>query len=69
MADASVRRRRRAKGGGGICPFCKNEVQHKWPCQDCGFTICQTCMTDNFEIFSCNGITWECPECGRSNSF
>jgi len=46
---------------GGIFPFC-------WTCR-CGFSICQACMYENVWGMSCNGITWECPDCGAQNGF
>ncbi len=35
----------------------------------CGFAMCQNCMHENFWTLSCNGITWECPECGAQNGY
>jgi hypothetical protein len=42
-------------------PFC-------WRCR-CGFMICQECMHENVWGMSCNGITWQCPDCGGQNGF
>jgi len=45
----------------GVFPFC-------WTCR-CGFQICQACMLENFWGMSCNGITWQCPDCGQWNGY
>ncbi|MBF0202335.1 MAG: hypothetical protein HQK66_13710 [Desulfamplus sp.] len=45
----------------GIFPFC-------WSCR-CGFAICQECMYENQWGMTCNGITWECPDCAAQNSY
>ena len=42
-------------------PFC-------WGCR-CGFQICQNCMLENQWGMTCNGITWQCPDCGDQNGF
>jgi len=31
--------------------------------------ICQDCMNENVWGMSCNGITWQCPDCGGQNGF
>ncbi|VEN73466.1 conserved hypothetical protein [Candidatus Desulfarcum epimagneticum] len=60
-------KRRAARASGCHCcgeaapPFC-------WRCR-CGFSICQVCMDENVWGMSCNGITWECPDCGGQNGF
>lgn len=46
---------------GAVVPFC-------WQCR-CGFGICQACMHENLWGMSCNGITWQCPDCGDLNGF
>lgn len=51
------------------CPFCGREVPFAWTCRHCGFKICQRCMQDNIQLFTCNHITWWCPDCGESNGF
>jgi len=39
-----------------------------WNCR-CGFAICQSCMYENEWGMTCNGITWQCPDCGAQNGF
>jgi len=48
------------------CYCCGRTANFYWQCR-CGFSICQDCMYENFWGMSCNGITWECPDCGRQN--
>ncbi|MCP4159702.1 MAG: hypothetical protein GY760_06480 [Deltaproteobacteria bacterium] len=48
------------------CHLCRNKEEFNWNCR-CGFTICQDCMYENFWGMSCNGITWDCPDCGAQN--
>ncbi len=48
------------------CYCCTVVNEFAWRCR-CGFTICQDCLLDNFWGMSCNGITWECPDCGSNN--
>ncbi|RPJ83068.1 MAG: hypothetical protein EHJ94_00420 [Deltaproteobacteria bacterium] len=48
------------------CHCCTRPNHFCWYCR-CGFTICQECMEENFWGMSCNGITWECPDCGGQN--
>ncbi|RJQ49053.1 MAG: hypothetical protein C4530_23735 [Desulfobacteraceae bacterium] len=48
------------------CHCCGVSVRFCWQCR-CGFRICQDCMTENLWGMSCNGITWECPDCGGQN--
>ena len=30
--------------------------------------MCQSCMYENQWGMTCNGITWECPDCGISKA-
>jgi len=46
---------------GEIAPFC-------WRCP-CGFRICQACLEADRWGYTCNNITWECPECGGFRAF
>ena len=39
-----------------------------WQCR-CGFSMCQACMYENQWGMTCNGITWECPDCGGQNGY
>ncbi|MDX9786982.1 MAG: hypothetical protein RBT11_09410 [Desulfobacterales bacterium] len=50
-----------------MCHCCKREFSFCWQCRRCGFSICQYCMAENFWGVSCNGITWQCPDCGEQN--
>lgn len=50
------------------CYCCGVKGGFCWRCR-CGFSICQDCMTENFWGMSCNGITWDCPDCGAMNGF
>jgi hypothetical protein len=50
------------------CHCCKIEVPFCWTCR-CGFKMCQNCMNENIWGMSCNGITWQCPDCGEWNGF
>ncbi|MFH2219802.1 MAG: hypothetical protein ABII68_09085 [Pseudomonadota bacterium] len=59
-------KRRRAKEIN--CHCCGLELPFAWRCR-CGFSICQDCMLENFWGMSCNGITWECPDCDAHNGF
>ncbi|MBA3030005.1 MAG: hypothetical protein FP816_14525 [Desulfobacteraceae bacterium] len=50
------------------CHCCKKDFPFCWHCR-CGFSICQDCMHENVWGMSCNGITWDCPDCGGQNGF
>jgi hypothetical protein len=69
MADSadkrSYRKRFRLMREKG-CSCCGKRVPFCWTCR-CGFTICQDCLLENFWGMSCNGITWQCPDCGAMN--
>jgi len=65
--EAIARRdRRRAKNR--ICHCCGNTAPFCWTCR-CGLAICQVCMDGMVSSLSCNGITWNCPDCGAVNGF
>ena len=68
-SDAKRPRRRRGTTTDDPCPYCQRTPGFLWQCLGCDFKICQDCMTANFELFSCNGITWWCADCGKSNGF
>ncbi|ACL04437.1 hypothetical protein [Desulfatibacillum aliphaticivorans] len=53
---------------GHTCSCCGRKTEFNWTCR-CGFQICQDCMEENFWGMSCNGITWQCPDCGGQNGF
>ncbi|MBW1894289.1 MAG: hypothetical protein JRI91_11430 [Deltaproteobacteria bacterium] len=65
---SSSYREKRLRARERICVCCNKKAPFCWKCR-CGFTICQKCMEDNFWGMSCNGITWECPDCGGQNGF
>nr|WP_144016556.1 hypothetical protein [Desulfococcus multivorans] len=50
------------------CHCCGGNAAFNWQCR-CGFAICQSCMAENVWGMSCNGITWQCPDCGAHNGF
>ncbi|MBW2370280.1 MAG: hypothetical protein JRH15_20610 [Deltaproteobacteria bacterium] len=64
----SAYRRRRRKSKSWICHCCNDVFPFCWQCR-CGFAICQNCMLENVWGMSCNGITWQCPDCGEQNGF
>jgi hypothetical protein len=70
MTDApepSRRKRRRSKAP-QQCQCCRQVFMFCWRCR-CGFSICQNCMNQNLWGMTCNGITWQCPDCGDQNGF
>ncbi|MBC2694206.1 MAG: hypothetical protein HF982_02805 [Desulfobacteraceae bacterium] len=71
MADSSTKlkyRERRLRSKPTNCHCCGNKAPFYWTCR-CGFAICQDCMYENVWGMSCNGITWQCPDCGGQNNF
>jgi len=64
-AKKEARQRRKTRQ----CHCCRAEVMFCWRCRHCGFSICQTCMYENEWGMTCNGITWQCPDCGDQNGF
>nr|WP_321403290.1 hypothetical protein [uncultured Desulfobacter sp.] len=60
----SRRRQRRSK----TCHCCGAQAMFCWQCR-CGFSMCQPCMYENQWGMTCNGITWECPDCGAQNGY
>jgi len=61
-------RERRRRQRQHNCSLCGGGQDFCWRCR-CGFAICQECMEENFWGMSCNGITWQCPDCGGYNGF
>jgi len=61
-------REKRRKAKEIPCHCCTVAGTFCWRCR-CGFSICQGCMEENVWGMSCNGITWECPDCGGQNGF
>ncbi|WP_083456290.1 hypothetical protein [Desulfosarcina cetonica] len=68
-ASTPTSRRRRRQKVPKICHCCTREVPFCWTCRRCGFMMCQDCMYENVWGLSCNGITWQCPDCGELNGF
>ncbi|HSO18264.1 MAG TPA: hypothetical protein VLT88_02330 [Desulfosarcina sp.] len=64
----SAKRSRRRRKAPDICHCCARQTAFCWRCR-CGFMICQACMEENVWGMSCNGITWQCPDCGGQNGF
>jgi len=62
------KRPKRKPGSLQHCHCCGGQVPFCWTCR-CGFAICQACMAENFWGMSCNGIIWQCPDCGQWNGF
>ncbi|PIE71752.1 MAG: hypothetical protein CSA22_01120 [Deltaproteobacteria bacterium] len=62
----SAYRERRKRKATRHCACCRQEQPFCWRCR-CGFAICQECLLENFWGMSCNGITWQCPDCGEQN--
>ncbi|MDA3895671.1 MAG: hypothetical protein PF482_05940 [Desulfobacteraceae bacterium] len=63
-----ARRKRRRRTKDRTCHCCGEIAPFSWTCR-CGFAICQVCMYENVWGMSCNGITWDCPDCGAQNGF
>ncbi|MBA2849673.1 hypothetical protein G4V39_08080 [Thermosulfuriphilus ammonigenes] len=57
------RQRRGKKVVSGRCEVCGEEKPFCWRCRQCGYLICQECMMTFPRRFSCNSITWVCPNC------
>ena len=62
------RKRRRDRTKTKECHCCRGEFMFCWTCR-CGFAMCQSCMYENQWGLTCNGITWQCPDCGEMNGF
>ncbi|MFH2202613.1 MAG: hypothetical protein ABIJ96_05835 [Elusimicrobiota bacterium] len=60
--------RPKRKKASGQCVCCRREFAFCWKCR-CGFAICQPCMDGNTWGMTCNGVTWECPDCGAWNNY
>jgi hypothetical protein len=61
-------REKRALRRAEACHCCGAATPFSWSCR-CGFHICQACMAENLWGMTCNGITWQCPDCSRQNGF
>ncbi len=53
----------RRKTVAGRCDVCGQEMPLCYKCQKCGYLICQQCMAHGPRRFSCNTVTWVCPNC------
>ncbi len=62
----TIRNYRRRRKKTFFCRCCRRVFPFCWRCR-CGFAICQKCMNENAWGMSCNGITWQCPDCGGHN--
>ena len=68
LFNRSVKYKRKRHPEKYYCACCTGVFPFSWTCR-CGFQICQKCMLENFWGMSCNGITWQCPDCGQWNGF
>jgi len=50
------------------CPMCHIKRPFLWTCP-CGFMICDVCMQQELWGFTCNNLTWVCPDCGDIRSY
>lgn len=51
-----------------VCHLCGAKPGFCWTCK-CGFQVCTECMKEKINVFSCNGVTWFCPECDEWHVF
>ena len=65
---AKTRKEKRRGKQSKQCHCCGQTVMFCWNCR-CGFSMCQECMYENLWGMTCNGITWECPDCGGQNGY
>ena len=69
MTEAQEKRKAKRRSSGIPCPVCCGKtLTFCWSCR-CGFAICQECMYENEWGMTCNGITWQCPDCSAQNGF
>jgi hypothetical protein len=68
MSERLTLRERQRRRRGGLCPMCRKERPLFWSCP-CGFLICDECLQRDLWGFTCNHITWTCPDCGEERSF
>jgi len=61
-------REKRIKAKKENCHCCGKHTMFCWQCR-CNFTICQECMLETMWGMTCNGITWQCPDCGAQNGY
>ncbi|MDX9965053.1 hypothetical protein [Desulfobacter postgatei] len=67
-ARANAGKSRRRQNRSKICHCCGAHAMFCWQCR-CGFSMCQSCMYENQWGMTCNGITWQCPDCGAQNGY
>lgn len=48
--------------------MCHRAAPLLWTCP-CGFEICDACMQADLWGFTCNSLTWVCPDCGEVRSY
>ncbi|MCP4020915.1 MAG: hypothetical protein GY729_03655 [Desulfobacteraceae bacterium] len=65
---AKTQREKRRRNRIKICHCCAGTFTFCWNCR-CGFSMCQNCMNENQWGMTCNGITWQCPDCGDQNGY
>ena len=65
---ATTRKSKRHQKRARQCHCGKGTFMFCWTCR-CGFLMCQACMYENQWGLTCNGITWECPDCGAQNGY
>jgi len=63
-----TRKDRQARHRDHTCPMCNLEAKFLWTCP-CGLAICEACMQRDLWGFTCNNVTWVCPDCGRVRSY
>ncbi|MFZ3049105.1 MAG: hypothetical protein WA151_24585 [Desulfatirhabdiaceae bacterium] len=68
MPKTISQKSRRRQANETVCHCCNKSYRFCWKCR-CGFSICQVCMYENVWGMSCNGITWQCPDCEAQNGF
>jgi hypothetical protein len=62
------RKERQARARNQTCPMCGQLAPFLWTCP-CGLAICDACMKRDLWGFTCNNITWVCPDCGRVRTY
>jgi len=62
------RKERKDRARQGRCPMCHEVRSFFWTCP-CGLVICDPCMRRDLWGFTCNNVTWVCPDCGEVRSY
>lgn len=66
--DRLSRKERQALHRDQACPMCNQPSAFLWTCP-CGLSICDPCMRRDLWGFTCNNVTWVCPDCGQVRSY